>query len=172
MEVKDWSLSEIGRQRIFKFSNTKILSNIKTIWSSNENKAIETAQILSTKFSIDCKFSPCLGENDRSSTGFLLPVEFEETADLFFHNPNQSIRGWETAKSAQERIVSFFLKIEKEASQINTDIVIVSHGAVGTLLYCALNKLNINRIYDQSKQGSYWIYCTKEKRVLQPWKLI
>lgn len=37
-------------------------------------------------------------ENDRSSTGFLPPEEFEVVADAFFAQPGVSVRGWETAQ--------------------------------------------------------------------------
>ncbi|MCF6319472.1 MAG: histidine phosphatase family protein [Proteobacteria bacterium] len=157
---------------MFKFSNSKTLANVKIIWTSKERKAIETAQILSKKLNIDINFSQELGENDRSSTGFLPPAEFEKMANLFFQNPKQSIRGWETAKSTQKRITSIFSKIKQKSIKTNGDIAIISHGAVGTLLYCAINNLDIDRIHDQPKQGSYWTYCPLGKKTLHSWKSI
>jgi len=47
----------------------------------------------------------CLGENDRSATGFLARDEFEATVNAFFAYPQDSIRGWEPAVDAQARIV-------------------------------------------------------------------
>lgn len=172
IDVRSWSLSKLGYQRMLEFSNSKTLANVKVIWASKEIKAIEGAQILSKKLNIDINFSPDLGENDRSSTGFLPPAEFEKMADIFFQKPEQSIRGWETAKSAQKRITSIFSKIKQKSVKIDDDIAIISHGAVGTLLYCAINSLNIDRIHDQVKQGSYWTYCLVSNKTLHSWKSI
>ena len=47
-----------------------------------------------------------LGENDRSSTGYLPKAEFEAVADAFFARPEESVRGWERAVDAQRRIVA------------------------------------------------------------------
>lgn len=90
-------------------------------------------------------------ENDRSSTGFLPPLEFEDVADQFFANPNQSVRGWETAICAQTRILQEVDKCLQSGK--SGDILIVGHGAVGTLLYCALANLPISRKYDQGSGG-------------------
>ena len=46
-----------------------------------------------------------LGENDRSATGYLPAPEFESVVDQFFAHPAASIRGWEPAAVAQQRIV-------------------------------------------------------------------
>jgi broad specificity phosphatase PhoE len=81
-----------------------------------------------------------LGENDRSATGFLPPEEFERVADQFFANPETSIRGWERAIDAQTRIVRAVERIESKGPT-----AIVSHGAVGTLLYCHLAGKPIDR---------------------------
>lgn len=125
---------------------------LSAIYTSEEQKAIDGAEILGNYTGLAFQCIPDLGENDRSSTGFLEPAEFESTADQFFAFPEDSVKGWETAIDAQSRIV------EAVKSIVFTDttegsIAIVSHGAVGTLLYCFLSGSPIDRCWDQPGSG-------------------
>lgn len=85
--VPGWSLSGLGRARHSAFNGREFIGDMTAIYCSAERKAIDGAEILSEATGL--KFSLCeeLGENDRSSTGFLPPPEFQETADLFFAHP-------------------------------------------------------------------------------------
>lgn len=90
-------------------------------------------------------------DNDRSSTGFLPPKEFEALAYQFFADTETSVRGWETAEAAQSRIIAEIrtcLELYKDG-----DVLFVGHGAVGTLLFCHLSGLPIDRGFDQGPGG-------------------
>lgn len=152
--VPDWGLSEAGRRRADALAASGILASVTSIWSSTERKAVETAAILSGALGCPTKRDARLGENDRSATGFLPPHRFEAAADAFFAAPLESWQGWERAIDAQERIVTTVRKIA--AAHAGGDLAIVSHGAVGTLCYCALVGLEIDRRHDQPSQGHYW----------------
>jgi broad specificity phosphatase PhoE len=97
---------------------------------------------------------PTSGENDRTATGPVPPGEFEILANQFFREPARSVRGWERAVDAQARIGTAL------ADLIHTDapgdVAVVGHGGVGTLWYCQLLGLEIDRRYDQPKQGHYF----------------
>lgn len=146
--VTRWRLSEKGIARMRAFAETA--PPFRAIWASAETKAIEAAGILAAAQGCGIRIHPGLGENDRSSTGFLPPPEFEAAADMFFAEPELSFRGWETARAAQDRVVAAFRDIQGE------DVAIVAHGAVGTLLRCHLAGLPISRDHDQPGQGHYW----------------
>lgn len=150
--VPEWPLSELGRQRMASSLQLPWIKNISTIYSSAEQKAIEGAEILSNFLSLDFTKIEVLGENDRSATGFLKSEEFEDTANEFFEFPTQSVRGWETAQAAQDRIVKAVSGID-ENHKGEGDIAIVSHGAVGTLLYCHYANKPISRRWDQPGNG-------------------
>lgn len=152
--VRDWGLTETGRQRAASFAQSKHLANVTHIWSSLETKAIETAEILAKPRNLSIAMDARLGENDRSATGFLPRSRFEAAADAFFAQPEQSFKGWETARDAQTRIVNAVQDIT--ARHIGDDLAIVTHGAVGTLLFCYLQGLAIDRAHDQPGQGHYW----------------
>lgn len=152
--VTDWGLSETGRDRATTFAASSVFADVTQIWTSTERKARETGDILAASQSLSVAQHLDLGENDRSSTGFLPPTEFETAADAFFAHPDVSFRGWETARDAQSRVLSAVNSII--GAHEGQDLAIATHGAVGTLLWCALSNRPIDRIYDQPSQGHYW----------------
>ena len=126
--VTDWGLSDIGRARAEEFGKSDTMSSVGAIWSSTERKALETATVLAQTLGLKVNSDPCLGENDRSATGFLPPPQFEAATDAFFAAPETSFRGWETANAAQRRIVEA-LTLIVEAHDAK-DLALVTHGAV------------------------------------------
>ena len=152
--ITDWGLSAVGRDRARVFALNGVLANVTQIWTSNEQKARETGEILAAARNLRPKQHTGLGENDRSATGFLPKEEFEAAADAFFARPETSYRGWETAVEAQARIHRTVTEIV--GMHRDKDLAIVTHGAVGTLLWCALSGRSIDRRYDQPSQGHFW----------------
>lgn len=155
--VPQWGLSDIGRQRAEKASKQPWAQKLGRIVSSDETKAIETAEILAAASDVSIMLAPDTHENDRSATGFLAPPKFEAAADWFFANPTESFKGWETAADAQARIVAAFDRI---LSDHNPDmpIAFVGHGGVGTLLKCHLLQIPITRSHDQPGGGGN-LFC-------------
>ena len=152
LPVPDWSLSPIGVQRTEALCRNAELKRVETIYSSTEKKALDTADIISQTLARPHFTHDGLCENDRSSTGFLVPDEFQRTADLFFAHPAVSIRGWERAIDAQHRIYSAVSEI-LENDRSEGDIAIVAHGGVGALLLCKLSQVDISRKFDQPGEG-------------------
>lgn len=155
--VPQWGLSDLGRQRAEKAALLPWAQKLGRIISSDETKALETAEILAAVAGVPIMIAPDTHENDRSATGFLAPPEFEAAADWFFANPSESFRGWEKAADAQSRIVSAFDRI---LSDHNPDmpIAFVGHGGVGTLLKCHLRQMPISRSQDQPGGGGN-LFC-------------
>lgn len=150
-DVRDWSLDETGAARVAALARSGGLAGTTRIISSTETKAVETAQPLADALGCGLELHPLMHENDRSATGFLPGPEFEATADLVFVHPETSIRGWETARAAQDRIVGAVRDCLKQ--EPGGDVLFVGHGAVGTLLYCHLSGLGISRAHDQGPGG-------------------
>ncbi|WP_417523646.1 histidine phosphatase family protein [Marinovum sp.] len=152
--VPEWGLSDLGRARAQRFALSGEMEAVTRLCASTETKARETAEFLAEPRALPLSFDARLGENDRSATGFLPPEVFEAAADAFFATPAESHRGWETALAAQARIVQAVRELT--AVHDGGDLAIVTHGAVGTLLYCHLMGLPIDRRYDQPSQGHHW----------------
>ncbi|TKW67695.1 MAG: histidine phosphatase family protein [Paracoccus denitrificans] len=170
-EVPRWSLNEIGRARVAALAERPgLLAATTRIISSEEVKALETARTLAEALGVELELRPLMHENDRSATGFLPGDEFEAVADAFFAEPTRSVRGWETALGAQERIMT---EVERCLNaHRHGDVLLVGHGGVGTLLFCALSGLPIDRRYDQGPGGGgCWFQFDLTARVpVQGWQ--
>jgi broad specificity phosphatase PhoE len=128
------------------------------VWCSTERKALDGAEIIGNAIGSKPRSLATLNENDRTATGYLPKAEFEATADAFFANPLESVRGWEKAADAQVRIVAAIRTILTD-NAAGGDIAVVSHGGVGALLLCWLKSCPIGRTEDQPGEGGGNYYC-------------
>ena len=168
--VPQWSLSARGKRRMQSLLSQDWMPQVDAIYCSAEQKAIDGAAILAEAHGLPVHRVAGLGENDRSATGYLPKGEFEATADAFFAQPSESIRGWERAIDAQARIIG---AVERLASTTpgSGSIVIVSHGGVGTLLLCHLKGVGISRAEEQpgTTGGNYFCFDMPEGRLAHGW---
>jgi hypothetical protein len=104
--VPRWPLSPRGRMRMTGVLEQQWASEVRAIYCSTEQKAIDGAAILSEALGVPYTAVPALGENDRSATGYLPGPEFDAVVSEFFRQPEESVRGWERAIDAQSRIVA------------------------------------------------------------------
>jgi len=142
--ITEWPLNAIGRARMELFVDRLAGRNVTAVHASTERKAKDGAAIVARRLGLSYETHEDLGENDRSSTGFIAPPEFWEVVRAFFGRPHESIRGWERAVDAQARIVKAIGRILRE-EETSGDIVVVSHGAVGCLLTAHLQQVEIGR---------------------------
>ncbi|MBZ6075667.1 histidine phosphatase family protein [Microvirga puerhi] len=170
--VPDWPLSGVGRARMENFAQAVAGRNISAIYASAERKARDGAEILASRLGLPIVVDPDLGENDRSATGYIAPPEFWEVVAEFFGRPHESIRGWERAVDAQTRIVKAVHRAA--ADETSGDIVIVSHGGVGSLLTDHLQKLEIGKGSRPSHPGGGCFLVTSRNPLAlqQDWRTI
>lgn len=166
--VPEWGLSDEGRRRTHAMLAQPWVASITRIVSSAETKAIEMAEMLATHLDLPVEVRPGIGENDRSATGFVPPEEFEALADAFFADPHTSVRGWERAVDAQQRIVDGL----SDLLAARNDVAVIGHGGVGTLWYCHLAGVAIDRRHDQPGQGHYYTIDLDTRAVLHTWRAV
>lgn len=168
--VPDWPLSPRGRERMQMVLRLPWMAGVRALFSSTERKAIDGAAILAAALALPVTELEDLGENDRSSTGYLPKLEFEAMADTFFARPEGSVRGWERAIDAQRRIVAAMAEVLCRAPA-EGDIAVVSHGGVGALLLCHLQGVPISRAADQpaGQGGHYYAFTAEDRRLLHGW---
>lgn len=159
--VPDWGLNSIGADRVAQVVPRFAGANWD-VATSAERKALETAWPFGRALGRAVHVVPDLHENDRSATGFLAGPAFEAAADQFFAAPDQSFRGWETARAAQARVVAQFDRLIA-ALEADQSLLICGHGGVGTLLFCHLSGHAISRQWDQ-KGGGHWFEIDTETR--------
>lgn len=168
--VPNWSLSETGMQRVLAVSGRDWVSGVDQIVTSHETKAIETAQVFANALKLDPIVAENMGENDRTSTGFLPPDQFEHAADCFMNAPEKSYQGWERAVDAQARIVAAVKATLRNLPGSKTTLF-VGHGGVGTLLKCHIASRNIMRSEDQPANGggNLFAFDLETKTLLCDW---
>jgi broad specificity phosphatase PhoE len=91
--IMDWSQSDLGRRRVVSLANTNTLDGTTVVISSAETKANETVRLLARAVGCRMVMREIIHENNRSSTGFLPPKEFEAVADKFFAYPDGCVSG-------------------------------------------------------------------------------
>jgi broad specificity phosphatase PhoE len=170
--VPQWKLSARGIARAHRMLEQDWVADIGHIVASEERKAMDTAELLAGHLGLSFATRAELRENDRSATGYLQRGEFEATADLFFKQPDRSVRGWEPARAAQARIVDVIDGILKAAPPVN--IAVIAHGGVGALLLCKLKGVPINRAEDQPGEGggNFFVFRRDDRALLQGWRAI
>jgi broad specificity phosphatase PhoE len=169
--VPRWSLSDVGHARMLSVADRPWVRALAAVVSSDETKAIETARLLAAPSGAPVSIREGMHENDRSATGFLPPPEFERMADAFFAQPEVSVRGWERAVDAQARI------LRETSAALSAapagDVAFSGHGGVGTLLFCALAGLPIQRLHDQPPGGgNVFAFDRASRAVLHPWRAL
>ncbi len=171
--VPDWPLSPRGRDRMACIHALPWVAGLRAIWCSTERKARDGAEILAAPRGLPITKWAELGENDRSSTGYLPRAAFEAMANRFFAEPDASIAGWERAADAQTRIIAAVRHVIA-ASGTAGDIAIVAHGGVGTLLLCHLAGDPIARAHDQppNNGGNYFAFNAATWRLHHRWRAI
>ena len=169
-DVQRWSLNELGCTRVEAVLGSEHLRKTSLVISSGETKAIETAEPIAKALNCEFAIRENMYENDRSATGFLPPDEFEKVADEFFAKPNNNVRGWEKAVDAQIRVLTEVQACLKHHDPSKGDVLFVGHGGVGTLLYCALSDIEIDRSYDQpAGGGNFFAFDQETPKPLHGW---
>jgi broad specificity phosphatase PhoE len=153
--VPRWVLTPRGIARMRALAALPEMAGVTSVWASTEAKAIEGAGILAACLGLPVRVHAGLGENDRSATGYLPEAEFQQVADAFFANPEQSIRGWERAADAQARIVAAIADVLADSPP--GPVAVVAHGAVGALLRAHLAGAPIARSWDQPGAGCRFV---------------
>ena len=154
--VPDWGLSDVGRARAQAAARCGWARGLTALVASAERKAVETAEILAAPRGLGVEIRPLTHENDRSATGFLPPPEFEAVANEFFARPLARIRAEVDAALAD---------------WTGGDVAFVGHGGVGTLLWCALAGVAIDRRHDQlAGGGCVFSFDIATRRVHGGWR--
>ncbi|PZE80644.1 histidine phosphatase family protein [Curtobacterium sp. MCBD17_032] len=166
VRIQDWGLSSVGRARAARIPS--LLPQPLRIVSSSERKALDTAAIIAGRWGTEVEVDEDLGELDRSATGYLEPSDFEPTVDAFFAEPQRSVRGWERAADAQDRVERAVRRIAAQTPE--RGIAFIAHGGVGALLLASLRRERISRALDQPAMGSSFTFDPQDWTALSSWE--
>ena len=125
-----WQLSEAGKTRAAAFARQLDPGSARTIFTSEEPKALETARALASVWALPVEAVPGLQEHERPVAQILTRERFEERIRQMFARPLEPVFGTETAEHARRR---FSLALMRLIARSADDVVAVSHGTVMTL---------------------------------------
>jgi broad specificity phosphatase PhoE len=191
--VPRWPLSPRGRERMEAMLARPWVSGLGAVYCSDEQKALDGAAILAGHLGLTPFVVPELGEVDRSSTGYLPEEEHAAAARLLFERPDESVRGWETARNAQARIIAAIEAVIEHAGEQRSggegekepvrgassplhpsspaplpSVAIVAHGAVGTFYLCHLKGAPISMADAQpGRDGGHYFWFDAETKALK-----
>ena len=124
----DWKLSEAGRAKAATLAERLRPHAPRIVFSSDEPKAIETAEIVAAALNVPTEIVPDLHEHDRSNVPQMPTREFISSMAMFFKRRDELVLGRETAEHAQRRVTRAIDGIA--AQHAKDDIAIVTHGTV------------------------------------------
>ena len=171
--VRDWHLSDEGRARVLRVVHAPWLSLVTRVVASTEYRVIETAHIFAGRRDLSVEIHSEIDDGRRPSSEFLSMVDLDETIDAFFARPQESPRpGWESAADAQRRAVAGLDALLTDSAD-GSDLLIIGHGRIGTLLLCHLAGLPIARDYSQpTPGGNLFAFDHSSRKVLFRWRIV
>ena len=122
-----WPLSERGLAAARELAAESRWKTLSRLVSSTEQKAISTGECLAAASGVTLEMSPSLDEVYRPS--FI--EDYDTRVARFFHHPNDSGDGWETANRALNRARAFIEPLSREPAEGH--IALVGHGMLWAL---------------------------------------
>ena len=126
-----WKLSEVGRRRAELLAARLRDFSPAVIWSSEEPKAVETAETVAAALGVPVRTAEGLEEHHRDGVPYFdSEDEFEAAVEQLFDKPDRLVLGAETAEQALAR---FSAAIDRVIEAGQADSIVVTHGTVMTL---------------------------------------
>jgi broad specificity phosphatase PhoE len=133
-----WPLSPHGQARCEALAAALLPHRPAVIVSSEETKAVQTAQLVAGRLGLAATAAPDLHEHDRSNVPMMDTRDFLSTMALVFKRPDQIVLGRESANQACDR----FERAVRAVLAQNPDPAIISHGTVIALLVARHNRID------------------------------
>ena len=132
----EWKLSPAGREKAAALAERLRPHGPSTVFTSDEPKAVETAEIVAKALGVPHEAVLGLHEHDRSNVPQMPTREFISSIALFFKKPTELVLGLETAEQARRRVTVAMDQIL--ADNETRDVAVVTHGTVLALYLAPL----------------------------------
>jgi broad specificity phosphatase PhoE len=128
---REWRLNDEGRRRSVLLSDRLRAFAPFHLYSSDEDKAVDTAAIVAANLGVESQTLPNLHEHERRRIGFLSDRQFISGVRELFAFPAQIVFGDETADQAYARFAGVVDRVC--ARHATGNVAIVGHGTVISL---------------------------------------
>lgn len=131
-----WRLSEQGRADAGRLAEALRTRGIARVYSSDEPKARETADVLAGALGVPVMVADDLHEHDRSNVPHMRSGEFISHMELFFRRRSERVLGLESADECLHRFATAVGALETGSA--GETVAVVSHGTVIALYLASL----------------------------------
>jgi 2,3-bisphosphoglycerate-dependent phosphoglycerate mutase len=128
-----WNLSDEGVRGAERLAAQLTSRNIHRIFTSTEQKAIQTGEICAAQLGITCSTRRGLEEQLRTGVGYLERDVFLRGIRDLFLRPRDQVMGIETGHEAAERLDRTILQLKCELPDERETLACVSHGTIMSL---------------------------------------
>ena len=163
MAPNRWRVSERGRSGNALLGGRLARYGLRVVISSEEPKALETAEIAAGRLGIGCSVYPGLHEHDRTNAPFLGDEGFAQAARGFFQNRDELVWGNEAAEQALERFEGAVRGALGERDE--EAVAIVAHGTVISLLVARHNDLDAYTLWRSLGLPSFCVLSAEDLRL-------
>ena len=147
-----WKLSEVGRRRSGLLAAGLRDFSPAAVWSSEEPKAVETAEIVAAALGVPARTADGLEEHHRDGVPYFdTEAEFEAAVEQLFEKPGELVLGAETAEQALARFSAAIDRVV-DADQDN---IVVTHGTVMTLYVASVAGVEPKRLWRRLDTPSF-----------------
>jgi broad specificity phosphatase PhoE len=160
----EWKLSDQGRQDASRLADRLKDHGIAKVFSSDEPKAIETAQVIASALNTPTEVAADIFEHDRSNVPHMRSGEFISHVELFFRKPDELVLGRETASECANRFAQAIQRLVSD-HQASTAIAVVTHGTVLSLYLSELNAGKPFELWRRMGLPSYAVIDTATRNV-------
>jgi broad specificity phosphatase PhoE len=161
----DWKLSAAGREKAAALAERLRAHAPRIVFTSDEPKAIETAEIVSAALNVPTRIVPDLHEHDRSNVPQMPTREFISSMALFFKRRNELVLGRETAEQAQRRVTGAIEGIVSKHG--DEDVAVVTHGTVLALYLTPLLKGDAFELWRKLGLPSFVVIDRRTMRLVE-----
>lgn len=134
--ASEWHLAPSGQSESYELAASGVLGKIDAIVSSDELKAIETAEPFARILGLEIERNHNFRELNRNAGPFLGREEYISCVRDLLSNPSAQPNGWECAADALTRTKSGVQQIMSQHGLKR--VLVVSHGLVLTLYFADL----------------------------------
>jgi broad specificity phosphatase PhoE len=164
LKKKEWELSEEGKRETREMIQPEGFKGVDLIITSEEKKAIQTAEILNEKLQKEIIETMGLEELHRKGKMITSKQRYEEIVKKVLEEPQYRFQEWETSAEALKRFESAIKKLKEKYSE--QTILIVSHGIVLTLYFGKLLDCSTKELFRRWKKLTFNAYGITEKGMI------
>ena len=171
VRASEWRLGKEGRRRCEALADAlAVYAPSGVITSSDEPKAIETAERIAAPYGLTTAIDADLGEHKRGARKLLDEAAWQDAIARLFARPDRLEYGEETGDQARARFETAIRRVlASRAGAATGACVCVAHGTVISLFTAALAGVDGHALWRRLELPSFVVLSLAEKRLEAVW---